>query len=90
MAGLCLLWFKNIRPRFLPAFLGITSENAAHRIAVEWEHEDRYRIEMNSDGRQTHLLVELDCALLMRGTEHEWHGRGKPWGCNQLTPTTTP
>jgi Uncharacterized conserved protein (COG2071) len=195
MAGVCLIRLKNIRPRFLPGFLGISSENAAHRIAVEWdqdgkikegvfiprrdtssrlntlvggklfpgvhhhavfqvqEHDDRYRIELNSDDRQTHLLVEghvaqelpptsvfrsikeaseffergslgysvtgepgqfdglelhsfdwqmqplavvkvessffqdqklfppgsveFDCALLMRGIEHEWHGRGR-------------
>jgi hypothetical protein len=195
MAGVCLIRLKNIRPRFMPSFLGISSENAAHRIAVEWdqdgkikegvfiprrdtssrlnmlvggklfpgvhhhaafqvqEHDDRYRIELNSDDRQTHLLVEghvaqelpptsvfrsikeaseffergslgysvtarpgqfdglelrsfgwqvqplaavkvessffkgrdlfppgsveFDCALLMRGIEHEWYGRGR-------------
>lgn len=195
MAGVCLIRLKDIRPRFFPSFLGISSENAAHRIAVEWdqngqikegvfiprrdtssrlntlaggrlfpgvhhhagfqvqEHDDRYRIELNSDDRQTHLLVEghvaeelpstsifgslteasdffqkgslgysvtakpdqfdglelrsfnwqlqplavgkvkssffedralfpadsveFDCALLMRGIEHEWHGRGQ-------------
>ena len=100
MAGVCLIRLKNIRPRFLPAFLGISSENAAHRIAVEWdregrmkegvfiprrdtsswlntlaggrlfpgvhshaafqvqEHDDQYRIELNSDDRHTHVLVE--------------------------------
>jgi hypothetical protein len=191
----CLIRLKNIRPRFLPSFFGISSENAAHRIAVEWdqdseikegvfiprrdtssrlntllggrlfpgvhhhaafqveEKDDRYRIELNSDDLQTHLLVEghvaeelpadsvfsslkeasdffergslgysvtatpgefdglelrsfkwqvqplavdrvessffenldlfphgsveFDCALLMRGIEHEWFGRGR-------------
>lgn len=195
MAGVCLIRLKCIRPRFLPSFLGISSENAAHRIAVEWdqdgeakegvfiprrdtssrlncmmggrlfpglhhhadfhvdEENERYRIELNSDDRHTHLLVEghvaqelpstsvfrslneaseffergslgysvtarpdlfdglelrsfnwqvqplavdkvessffedralfpsgsveFDCALLMRGIEHEWHGRGR-------------
>ena len=195
MAGVCLIRLKNIRPRFLPSYFGISSENAAHRIAVEWdqggktkegvfiprrdtssrlntlvggrlfpgvhnhaafrvrEHDDRYRIEIASDDRQTHLLVEghvaqelpagsvfgstkeasaffergslgysvtgepgkfdglelhsfnwqvqplavekvessffeneklfppgsveFDCALLMRGIEHEWHGKGR-------------
>lgn len=37
IAGICLIRLKEIRPRFLPAFLGISSENAAHRIAVEWD-----------------------------------------------------
>jgi hypothetical protein len=37
MAGVCLIRLKHIRPRFLPSWLGIASENAAHRIAVEWD-----------------------------------------------------
>jgi hypothetical protein len=37
MAGICLIRLKAIRPRWLPSFLGIGSENAAHRIAVEWD-----------------------------------------------------
>jgi Uncharacterized conserved protein (COG2071) len=195
MAGVCLIRLKGIRPRFLPPFLGISSENAAHRIAVEWdqdgetkegvfiprrdtssrlntlvggrlfpgvhnhaafqveEHDDHYRIALDSDDGQTHLLVdghvaqevprtsvfssieaaseffergslgysvtarqdqfdglelhsfnwkvqplavdkvvssffddeatfplgsvEFDCALLMRGIDHEWVGRGR-------------
>lgn len=36
LAGICLIRLKNIRPFGLPGFLGIGSENAAHRIAVEW------------------------------------------------------
>jgi Uncharacterized conserved protein (COG2071) len=195
MAGVCLIRLKAIRPRFLPSFLGISSENAAHRIAVEWdqygetkegvfiprrdtssrlntllggrifpgmhhhaafqvhEQDDRYRVVLDSDDRYTHLLVdghaaqalprssvfrslkeasdffehgslgysvtakpthfdglelrsfnwqvqplavdkvessffedkalfpagsvEFDCALLMRGIDHEWLGRGR-------------
>ena len=41
MAGICLIRLKHIRPRFLPAFVGISSENAAHRIAVQWESGGR-------------------------------------------------
>ena len=41
MAGVCLIRLKQIRPRFLPAPLGISSENAAHRIAVEWEQDGK-------------------------------------------------
>jgi hypothetical protein len=195
IAGVCLIRLKGIRPRLLPSFLGISSENAAHRTAVEWDqdgeakegvfiprrdtssrlntllggrlfpgvhhhavfqvHEegDHYRVALNSDDRRTHLLVEghvaqqlpstsvfcslkeaseffergslgysvtgrpgqfdglelrsfdwkvqplavekvessffsnralfpagsveFDCALLMRGIEHEWHGKGR-------------
>jgi hypothetical protein len=193
MAGVCLIRLKHLRPKFLPPFVGISSENAAHRIAVEWEEDgqhregvfiprrdtsswinttlggrlfpgvhhhahfqvqerdEHYRVVLDSDDRQTHLLVEghvspelakgsvfgslkeasdffergslgysvtaepgrfdglelrsftwqvqplavekvessffedralfppasveFDCALLMRGIDHEWHGR---------------
>jgi hypothetical protein len=37
MAGVCLIRLKGIRPRGFPC--GFTSENAAHRIAVEWEED---------------------------------------------------
>ncbi len=200
MAGVCLIRLKHIRPRFMPVFPGLSSENAAHRIAVEWdtnegtkegvfvprrdtssrintlmggrlfpgkqsharfnvqEHDDHYRIELTSDDHCTHLLVEghvtgdipkdsvfssineasgffergslgysvtskpgqfdgielrsfnwqvqplavdnvqssffedqamfppgsvkFDCALLMRGIDHEWHGRNRL--CSQV------
>ena len=39
IAGICLIRLEEIRPGALPAFLGITSENAAHRIAVQWDDE---------------------------------------------------
>jgi hypothetical protein len=37
VAGICLIRLKQIRPRGFPQFMSISSENAAHRIAVEWE-----------------------------------------------------
>ena len=37
MAGICLIRLKRIRPRLFPLPWGIGSENAAHRIAVEWD-----------------------------------------------------
>lgn len=36
IAGICLIRLEQIRPVGLPALVGISSENAAHRIAVEW------------------------------------------------------
>jgi Uncharacterized conserved protein (COG2071) len=197
LAGICLIRLRKVRPSFLPAWLGLASENAAHRVAVEWQdggtagegvyiprrdtssrlnvlaggrlfpgvhHHARFRVEESGDrysvalrsddgvtslavrGRRTDLLpassvfrslkeasvffqagslgysatddpcrfqglelrclrwhveplaveevrssffedeslfpngsVELDCALLMRGIEHEWHGRPDLW-----------
>lgn len=40
IAGICLIRLEHIRPKFIPEFVGITSENAAHRIAVLWEDEN--------------------------------------------------
>ena len=35
IVGICLIRIKNIKPKGLPDFIGINSENGAHRIAVE-------------------------------------------------------
>src|SRR6188474_132109 len=35
IAGVCLIRFRNLAPEWWPA-AGLSSENAAHRIAVEW------------------------------------------------------
>src|SRR5258706_1984333 len=43
VAGICLIRLKRIRPRGFPQFMGISSENAAHRIAVEWDDDGAVR-----------------------------------------------
>lgn len=43
IAGICLIRLREVRPRGLPALMGVGSENAAHRIAVEWDAEDGVR-----------------------------------------------
>jgi len=43
IAGICLIRLKHVRPRFLPGFVGVSSENAAHRIAVEWDADGATR-----------------------------------------------
>lgn len=37
IAGICLIRLAKVRPKFLPLNVGLSSENAAHRIAVEWD-----------------------------------------------------
>ena len=37
IVGICLIRLESMRPAGMPAFIGISSENAAHRIAVEWD-----------------------------------------------------
>jgi len=36
LVGICLIRLEQIRPAGVPSALGLSSENAAHRIAVEW------------------------------------------------------
>jgi hypothetical protein len=101
VAGVCLIRLVQVRPQFaIPAWLGLGSENAAHRIAVEWddagqsregvyiprrdtsshfnrliggrlfpgyhhharfdvqEYDGRYKINIDSDDRLTHLAID--------------------------------
>jgi hypothetical protein len=39
IAGICLIRLKNIRPKGAPLKIGISSENGAHRIAVQWQEK---------------------------------------------------
>src|SRR5438874_9916505 len=39
MAGICLIGLGNLRPGGFPPVFGLRTENAAHRIAVEWNDE---------------------------------------------------
>ena len=43
VGGVCMIRFKHLRPRFVPAWLGLASENAAHRIAVQWDQDGEHR-----------------------------------------------
>jgi hypothetical protein len=37
VVGICALRLTRLRPPHVPARLGFTSDNAAHRVAVEWD-----------------------------------------------------
>jgi Uncharacterized conserved protein (COG2071) len=39
IVGICLIRLEQVRPKGMPDFIGLSSENAAHRIAVEWDTE---------------------------------------------------
>ncbi len=43
MAGICLIRLKDIRPRGFGTLFGVSSENAAHRIAMEWDEQGQTR-----------------------------------------------
>jgi hypothetical protein len=60
IAGICLIRLEEIRPKRFPRMLGLSSENAAHRIAVRWEdgtgeHEGVYIPRRDSGSLIGHL-----------------------------------
>jgi hypothetical protein len=74
MVGICLIRLKHLRPAFLPASCGIASENAAHRMAVEWDdggtvREGVYIRRRDTDSR----LTALAGGRLFPGIHHHAH-----------------
>lgn len=43
VAGICLIRLAEVRPAGAPRWLGLSSENAAHRVAVEWDEGGELR-----------------------------------------------
>lgn len=57
IAGICLIRLMHIRPKHFPAWLGISSENAAHRIAVEWDADGELRSGVYIPRRDTSSML---------------------------------
>lgn len=57
IAGICLIRLEKIRPRGWPALMGISSENAAHRVAVEWDEPGGVREGVFIPRRDTDSLL---------------------------------
>ena len=55
--GICLIRLKNIKPKGLPDFIGISSENGAHRIAVEWNEQGQTKEGVYIPRRDTSLRL---------------------------------
>lgn len=60
IAGMCLIRLEDIRPQRFPKRAGLSSENAAHRIAVVWEddagpHEGVYILRRDTGSLINHL-----------------------------------
>jgi uncharacterized protein YqjF (DUF2071 family) len=61
VAGICLIRLGSVRPHGVPAKLGVATENAAHRIAVEWQEAGQWRAGVyvprrDTDSRLTEVL----------------------------------
>lgn len=71
IVGICLIRLKNIKPKGLPDFFGVSSENGAHRIAVEWDEEGQTREGVYIPRRDTSLrLNALVGGRLFPGRHH--------------------
>lgn len=95
IAGICLIRLKSVRPRGFPAAVGIGSENAAHRIAVEWDDDGQIRNGVYIPRRDTSSRWNaLAGGRLFPGMHHlaRFHGEesGDRWSVemNSLDGTT--
>lgn len=72
IAGICLIRLEQVRPKGLPAFAGVASENSAHRVAVEWEDaEERTQEGVFVPRRDTgSLLNALGGGRIFPGVHH--------------------
>ncbi len=71
IAGICLIRLKSIRPSILPSWMGIASENAAHRIAVEWDDAGELRTGVYIPRRDTSsALNSLAGGRIFPGVHH--------------------
>ena len=71
IAGICLIRLKEIRPTWLPKQIGISSENGAHRIAVEWIEDGKLKEGVYIPRRDTSsILNSLAGGTIFPGTHH--------------------
>ncbi|GAB3296135.1 YqjF family protein [Hymenobacter tenuis] len=71
IVGICLIRLKNIKPKGLPNWLGVSSENGAHRIAVEWDEAGKTQEGVFIPRRDTSLrLNALVGGRLFPGKHH--------------------
>jgi hypothetical protein len=57
IVGICLIRLKNIKIKGLPDFIGVSSENGAHRIAVEWGEDGETKEGVYVPRRDTSLRL---------------------------------
>lgn len=74
IAGICLIRLAQLRPRFLPPVVGLRSENAAHRFAVEWDTDEGPREGVFVPRRDTSSYINtLVGGRLFPGKHHRAH-----------------
>jgi hypothetical protein len=59
LVGICLIRLEQMRPAGLPNLVGFSSENAAHRIAVQWDEVNGTREAVYIPRRDTNSVLNL-------------------------------
>ena len=57
IVGICLIRLQDIKPKGFPNFIGVNSENGAHRIAVEWDENGETKSGVYIPRRDTSLKL---------------------------------
>ena len=71
IVGICLIRLENLRPNGIPGPLGLSSENMAHRVAIQFPDRDGMRPGVFIWRRETdQRLVELLGGRLFPGVHH--------------------
>lgn len=74
VAGICLIRLGAVRPARMPMPSGLRSENAAHRIAVEWDTADGIKHGVYIPRRDTgSLLTTWAGGRIFPGRHHRAH-----------------
>jgi hypothetical protein len=71
VVGICLLRLGAMRPNHFPDWIGMRSENAAHRIAVEWDTPDGPRTGVYIPRRDSASLTNVLIGGRLYPGEHE-------------------
>jgi len=59
IAGICLIRLKALHPTWLPSLPAWASENAAHRVAVEWDQNGKVRQGVYIPRRDTNSWIAV-------------------------------
>jgi hypothetical protein len=71
VVGVCLIRLESLRPRGVSAFLGVSSENMAHRVAIRYPSSEGPRPGVFVWRRETdQKLIELLGGRLFPGVHH--------------------
>ena len=74
VAGVCLIRLEHVRPLNLPALVGLSSENAAHRVAVTWLEDGLTREGVFISRRDTNSQINhLFGGRIFPGEHHHAH-----------------